>query len=63
MGHALAEGMCVVACIGEQLSDRESGNTNQVLFEQIKAIAGKYIFINFKDSQCLLELCHQCATK
>ena len=40
VAHALSQGMSVIACIGEQLSEREAGNTNQVVFDQTKAIAG-----------------------
>lgn len=40
VAHALSQGMSVIACIGEQLSEREAGNTNQVVFNQTKAIAG-----------------------
>jgi len=39
VGHCLANGLSVIACIGEQLDDREAGNTNKVVFEQTKAIA------------------------
>eukprot|EP01086_Lenisia_limosa_P016690 TRINITY_DN670_c0_g1_i1.p2 TRINITY_DN670_c0_g1~~TRINITY_DN670_c0_g1_i1.p2 ORF type:complete len:185 (-),score=85.36 TRINITY_DN670_c0_g1_i1:48-602(-) len=36
---ALESDLSVIACIGEQLEDRESGKTNDVCFEQMKAIA------------------------
>ncbi|KAF6023991.1 TPI1 [Bugula neritina] len=39
VAHALSEGLSVIACIGEQLSEREAGNTNQVVFEQTEAIS------------------------
>jgi len=38
--HALAEGLKVIACIGELLSEREAGKTMEVVSRQIKAIAG-----------------------
>jgi len=46
VGAALAEGLKVIACIGEQLSERESGKTNAVVEQQLAAIAcelGGYI--------------------
>ncbi|XP_067928144.1 triosephosphate isomerase-like [Watersipora subatra] len=39
VGHALSEGLQVIACVGELLSDREAGNTNEVVFKQVKAIS------------------------
>lgn len=39
IGAALAEGLKVIACIGEQLSERESGQTNAVVQRQLAAIA------------------------
>ncbi|XP_015773003.1 PREDICTED: triosephosphate isomerase-like [Acropora digitifera] len=39
--HALAEGLKVIACIGELLSEREAGKTMEVVSRQIKAIADK----------------------
>lgn len=41
VGAALAEGLKVIACIGEQLSERESGQTNTVVEQQLAAIACK----------------------
>ncbi|XP_026462948.1 triosephosphate isomerase-like [Ctenocephalides felis] len=40
VAHALAEGLKVIACIGETLQERESGQTEAVVFRQTKAIAG-----------------------
>lgn len=40
-GHALAEGLKVIACVGELLEERESGKTQEVVFRQTKAIADK----------------------
>ena len=37
----LEEGLKVIACIGEKLSERESGQTNSVVQEQLAAMAGK----------------------
>nr|AAX30351.1 SJCHGC03057 protein [Schistosoma japonicum] len=42
--HALAEGLSVVACIGETLSERESGKTEEVCVRQLNAIASKFCF-------------------
>lgn len=39
--HALAEGLKVIACIGETLQEREAGKTEEVVFRQIQAIADK----------------------
>ena len=41
VGYALSTGLQVIACIGEQLDDREAGNTNSVVSAQLQAIAGK----------------------
>lgn len=41
--HALAEGLSVIACIGETLSERESNKTEEVCVRQLKAIASKLI--------------------
>lgn len=40
VAHALAEGLKVIACIGETLQEREAGQTEAVVFRQTKAIAG-----------------------
>lgn len=40
VAHALAEGLGVIACIGEKLDEREAGITEKVVFEQTKVIAG-----------------------
>uniref|UniRef100_A0A2K5JST0 Triosephosphate isomerase n=1 Tax=Colobus angolensis palliatus TaxID=336983 RepID=A0A2K5JST0_COLAP len=39
VAHALAEGLRVIACIGEKLDEREAGITEKVVFEQTKVIA------------------------
>ena len=41
VGHCLEQGLSVLVCVGEQLSDREAGNTNKVVSEQMRAIAGR----------------------
>jgi len=38
VGHALEQGLKVIACIGELQSERESGKTNEVVFRQMNAI-------------------------
>ena len=38
--HALENGLCVIACIGEKLDEREAGITEKVVFAQTKVIAG-----------------------
>ena len=40
MKHSLDAGINVIACIGELLSEREAGKTQEVVFRQMKAIAG-----------------------
>lgn len=39
VGHALDEGLKVIACIGETLEERESNQTKAVVSRQVKAIA------------------------
>jgi len=39
VAFALAEGMKVIACIGETLEEREAGQTEAVVFRQTKAIS------------------------
>ncbi|UYV81922.1 TPI1 [Cordylochernes scorpioides] len=49
VGHALEEGLHVMACIGELLEERESGKTQEVVYRQTKAIAGNccvFIYIS-----------------
>lgn len=41
INHALAEGLKVIACIGETLQEREAGQTEAVCFRQMKAIAAQ----------------------
>ncbi len=38
--HALEEGLFVLPCIGEKLEEREAGKTTEVVFNQMKYIAG-----------------------
>ncbi|GAY35902.1 hypothetical protein CUMW_283380, partial [Citrus unshiu] len=40
--YALSEGLGVIACIGEQLQEREAGKTFDVCFQQLKAYAGDF---------------------
>ena len=42
VGFALSSGLQVIACIGEQLEDREAGNTNAIVAAQLQTIAGEY---------------------
>jgi len=42
VGHALTEGLKVIACIGELLEEREAGKTTEVVFRQTKIISGEY---------------------
>ncbi|KAL3265249.1 hypothetical protein HHI36_009463 [Cryptolaemus montrouzieri] len=39
--HALEKGLKVILCIGETLDERETGQTNEVCFRQMKAVANK----------------------
>lgn len=39
VAHALAEGLKVIACIGETLEEREANQTETVVFRQTKAIS------------------------
>jgi triosephosphate isomerase len=37
--HALTVGLKIIACLGEQLAEREAGQTTQVVYSQLRAIA------------------------
>ncbi|ORY26428.1 triosephosphate isomerase-like protein [Rhizoclosmatium globosum] len=39
VAFALAEGLSVIACVGEKLEEREANQTTEVVFRQLKAIA------------------------
>jgi triosephosphate isomerase len=39
VAHALESGLNVVACVGETLEERAEGSTEEVVFQQTKAIA------------------------
>lgn len=41
VAHALSSGLRVIACLGELLSEREAGKTEEVVVRQFKAIAEK----------------------
>jgi len=41
VAFALESGLGVIACIGEKLEEREAGRTEEVVFQQMAAIAGK----------------------
>ncbi|VAH72458.1 unnamed protein product [Triticum turgidum subsp. durum] len=41
VAYALAQGLKVIACVGETLEQREAGSTMEVVAEQTKAITGK----------------------
>jgi hypothetical protein len=40
--YALSKGLSVIACIGELLEDRQAGHTFDVIFAQLKALAGAF---------------------
>jgi triosephosphate isomerase len=40
VGHALSVGLNVIVCIGELLSEREGGKTEEVVVRQLKAVVG-----------------------
>ena len=42
VAHALAAGLHLIPCVGEKLEEREGGKTEEVVFRQMKAIAGSY---------------------
>jgi len=52
----LEEGLKVIACIGEKLSERESGQTNSVVQEQLAAMAGKTPFTTVLEISRLVSL-------
>ena len=41
VGYALSCGIKVIACIGEHLSERENGKTEEIVTEQLKDIIGE----------------------
>lgn len=41
INHALAEGLGVIACIGETLDERQANKTEEVVFRQMEAIKAK----------------------
>ncbi len=41
--NALTAGMSVIACIGEQLADRQNGSTMVVVAEQLEAIKNSLV--------------------
>ncbi|XP_033130489.1 triosephosphate isomerase, cytosolic [Brassica rapa] len=47
VAYALAQGLKVIACVGETLEQREAGSTMDVVAAQTKAIAGMYIVKHF----------------
>ena len=53
VAHALSTDLKVIACIGELLSEREAGKTTEVVFRQLKAIAGT-TQISVHQTHCLL---------
>ena len=56
--YAVQCGMKVIACIGEKLSDRESGQTEAVVYKQLKAIIG-IIMSNSPELSFLIYLTRQ----
>ena len=44
VAYALAQGLKVIACVGETLEQREAGSTMDVVAAQTKAIAGNVFF-------------------
>jgi len=47
VAKCLEVGLKVIACIGEQLSEREEGKTTEVVFAQLRAIASMTSFPAF----------------
>lgn len=47
VAYALAQGLKVIACVGETLEQREAGSTMDVVAAQTKAIAGMHIVKHF----------------
>ena len=39
--YALSIGLKVALCVGETLEEREANKTEEVIFRQLKAVAGK----------------------
>lgn len=55
VAFALESGLGVIACIGEKLEERESGRTEEVVFQQTAAIAAKVGFISTVVITCLAD--------
>ena len=45
VSFALSAGLNVIACLGEHLSEREGGKTEEVVTQQMKSIAGIYVCV------------------
>ena len=56
VGYALSSGLQVIACIGEQLEEREAGHTNTVIATQLKAIASETSEYTQATQFCLLSV-------
>ena len=39
--YALSVGLKVIACVGEKIDERKAGQTQEVVFRQMKAIVGE----------------------
>ena len=46
VAFALEQGLNIIPCIGEKLEERQAGKTNDVCFQQLKAIADKVRLFN-----------------
>lgn len=60
VAYALAQGLKVIACVGETLEQRESGSTVEVVAAQTKAIAGALqnskFLLTVSVKECLLSV-------
>ena len=58
--YALANGLSVIACIGETLAQRESGEMYNVLAEQLKWVAGGLVCLEGRSSSSGWWGCSSC---
>ncbi|CAN6904524.1 unnamed protein product [Brassica oleracea] len=59
VAYALAQGLKVIACVGDTLEQREAGSTMDVVAAQTKAIAGMYIHYIVKHLSLLISNLHR----
>lgn len=59
VAYALAQGLKVIACVGETLEQREAGSTMDVVDAQNQAIANLYIYYIVKHLSLFISKLHR----